>query len=131
MIGGALLIHYATTEMLQDLQIVVQSISGGGLLALTLLGMLTVRVDTRAAILAVGAGFSIVCAWLLADSEAGRHVFPSLAENLPDKFWMHVLVNLFVFALGYALSFVFRSRGTDGPAALTIWGLSLRQRKAG
>lgn len=32
MIAGALLIHYTISEKLQDLQIVVQSISGGGLL---------------------------------------------------------------------------------------------------
>ena len=58
-------------------------------------------------------------------------IFPSLAENLPDKFWMHVLVNLFVFVLGYALSFVFRSRRKDGSAGLTIWDLPSRRSKSG
>jgi SSS family solute:Na+ symporter len=121
MIAGALAIHYASTEMLQDLQILVQSVSGGGLLALTLLGMLTVRVDNRAAILAVAAGFSIVCGWLVIDSPYGHEWFPRLSARLPDKFWMHVLVNLFVLALGFALSRLLPRRRGKKLDDLTVW----------
>lgn len=121
MIAGALLIHYTISEKLQDLQIVVQSISGGGLLALTLLGMLTVRVDGRAAMIAVATGFALICVWLLADSPYGPTWFPHLAERLPDTFWMHVFVNVFVLALGFALSFVFKTRRPEEVADLTVW----------
>ena len=121
MIGGALLIHYTSTEMLQDLQILVQSISGGGLLALTLLGMLTVRVDGRAAIIAVATGFGVICTWLLVDSPYGHEWFPDLAARLPDKFWMHVLVNLFVLALAFVLSWVLPRRPPKNLDDLTVW----------
>jgi hypothetical protein len=46
-----------------------------------------------------------------------------LAQWLPDKFWMHVFVNVFVFALGYALSFVFRSARQKSVESLTIRAL--------
>ena len=123
MIGGALLIYHTITEdeKLQDLQILLQSICGGGLLALTMLGMLTVRVDNRAAIVAVAAGLCVVCAWLLLDSQLGRGLLPTLADKLPDKFWMHVMVNVFVFALGYGLSFLFRTGRRGSMKNLTVW----------
>lgn len=121
MIAGALVVHYSSTQTLQDLQVLIMSISGGGLLALTLLGMLTLRVDNRAAILAVGTGALIVFAWLFLDSTLGHKWFPAVAAALPDKFWMHVFVNLFVFALGYGLSFCFRNRRHEELAGLTVW----------
>ena len=121
MIAGALTVHYTNTETLADLQILVQSISGGGLLALSLLGMLTLRVDNRAAIIAAGAGFLMTCAWLLVDSTLGQQWFPTVASALPDKFWMHVFVNLFVFALGYGLSVLRRTPRNKALANLTVW----------
>ena len=121
MIAGAMAVHYTNTETLQDLQALVQSISGGGLLALTLLGMLTVRVDNRSAVIAIGAGVLIVCGWLFFDSALGHEWFPSVAVALPDKFWIHVFVNLFVFALGYTLSFLFQTRRRKGLKDLTVW----------
>ena len=121
MIAGALTVHYTNTETLADLQTLVQSISGGGLLALSLLGMLSLRVDNRAAIIAVAAGFLVICAWLLLDTPLGHARFPTAAAALPDKFWMHVFVNLFVFALGYALSLLFRNPRNQALAELTVW----------
>jgi len=121
MIAGALTVHYANTETLADLQTLVQSISGGGLLALSLLGMLTLRVDNRVAIISVGTGFLVICIWLLLDSPLGHTWFPSVASALPDKFWMHVLVNLFVFVLGYALSVLLRTPRNKALANLTVW----------
>ncbi|MBN2296067.1 MAG: hypothetical protein JXM70_26785, partial [Pirellulales bacterium] len=108
---------------LQDLQVLIQSVSGGGLLALTLLGMLTLRVDNRAAIIAVGAGVLAVCGWLFLDSPLGHKYFSSIAKSLPDKFWMHVVVNVFVFILAYALSFLFRGGQKEELAELTVWSL--------
>ena len=121
MIGGALLIHHVSDQRLADLQIMIQSITGGGLLALTLLGMLTIRVDSRAAIISVAAGFLGVCLWLFADSPLGHDLLPEVAGAMPDKFWVHVFVNLFVFALGFGLSFIFRRRKQKDLADLTVW----------
>ena len=121
MIGGALVVHYTSTQTLQDLQVLIQSISGGGLLALTLLGMLTLRVDSRAAGIAVAVGAIIVLAWLTLDSAIGRAWFPKIVDEFPDKFWMHVFVNLFVFALGYGLSFWFQRRRGGDITDLTVW----------
>lgn len=83
--------------------------------------MLTVRVDNRAAIIAVATGFSIACAWLLVDSPYGGEWFPHVAPRLPDKFWMHVMVNLFVLALGLSLSFLFKTRRQKNLSDLTVW----------
>jgi len=121
MVGGALLVHYSNTQTLIDLQFLVQSISGGGLLALTLLGMLTVRVDNRVALASVAVGLGLVAAWFGLDSQLGHERFPTLAENLPDKFWMHVLVNILVFAVGYGLSFLLKSREAKSLQNLTVW----------
>jgi len=127
MIVGALIVHYTNTQTLQDLQVLIQSLSGGGLLALTLLGMLTVRVDSRAAFIAIGTGSLIVCGWLFLDSAVGRQWFPVAASSLPDMFWVHVFVNLFVFGLGYGLSFVLRSRHPKKLAGLTIWTADMHE----
>ena len=121
MILGAILIHYWSSEMLQDLQIVVLSISGGGLLALTLLGMLTIKFDNRAAMIATAAGFISVCAWLLLDSQFGKEYFPRAASVMPDKFWIQVFVNVFVFILGYLLTVLIRSKRSKDLTDLTIW----------
>ena len=124
MILGAILIHYRSDEMLQDLQIVVQSISGGGLLALTLLGMLTVKFGNREAVIATGAGFMSVCAWLLLDSQLGRKYFPQAASVMPDKFWIQVLVNVSVFILGYLLAVLLRRKQGKDLTDLTIWTIN-------
>jgi len=123
MILGALVIHYTNTRTLQDLQFLIQSVSGGGLLALTLLGMLTVRVDNRVAIISVAIGLAMVLAWLGVDSPWGRQWFPGISQRLPDKFWMHVLVNVFVFTLGYGLSFLLGNRKREQLKNLTIWSM--------
>jgi len=126
MIAGALAIHHANDQSLADLQTLLQSLTGGGLLALTLLGMLTIRVDSRAAVIAVVTGFFVLCAWLLLDTAWGRQALPGVAAGLPDKFWTHVLINLFVFTLGYGLSVVLRPRRRRDLGNLTIWTLGRR-----
>jgi len=123
MIGGALIIHYKSDELLQDLQILVQSISGGGLLALTLLGMLTLRVGNRNAAIAVGVGLITVGLWLWLDSETGREWLAArgLSGWVPDKFWIHVLVNLLVVAIAYLLTIFLPSRRRQDLTNLTVW----------
>ena len=123
MILVALLIHYKSDNLLQDLQVLIQSISGGGLLALTLLGMLTIRVDSRNAIIAVAMGLLGVCLWLFLDTDTVRAWLAEngIANEIPNKFWMHVFVNVFVFALGYLLAVLFPSRRRRDLADLTVW----------
>ncbi len=123
MIGGALAVHYTNTQTLADLQLLIQSISGGGLLALTMMGMLTVRVDNRVAVASIAVGLAVVIVWLGIDSQFGQRWFPELVGYLPDKFWMHVLVNLFVFALGYGLALLLGTHKQKPLEDLTVWTL--------
>ena len=66
-------------------------------------------------------GFAVICTWLLVDSPCGHEWFPDLAARLPDEFWMHVLVNLFVLALAFVLSWVLPRRPPKNLDDLTVW----------
>ena len=121
MIVVALFIHFARTQTLMDLQTLVFSILSGGLLSIFLLGFLTVRVHSRAALVATICTVSGVCLWLFADSALGARLLPGLKDMLPDKFWIIVLANLFLFGLAYVLSFFLRPRETKNLHNLTVW----------
>ena len=121
MIVVALFIHFTRTQTLMDLQTLVFSIVSGGLLSIFLLGFLTVRVDSRAALIATLCTVSAVCLWLFADSEAGASLLPGLKQVLPNKFWIIVLSNLFLFALAYSLSFLLGPQSGKSLRNLTVW----------
>ena len=88
---------------------------------MALLGMLTVRFGNRAAIIATGVGFLSVCGWLFLDTQVGREHFPQIASVMPDKFWILVFVNVFVFILGYLLTVLIRPKRGKDLTDLTIW----------
>ena len=108
-----------------DLQTLVFSILSGGLLSIFLLGFLTQRVHSRAALIATIVTVAAVCFWLLADSATGTRLMPGLKQVLPDKFWIVVFSNIFLFGLAYLLSRFLRPRDSKNLQNLTVWTLSL------
>ena len=121
MIAIALIIHFTRTETLQDLQATLISIMSGGLLGLFLLGQLTRRVDGRSAFQATMVTLAGVSLWLFIDSRLGSELFPTLAALLPDKFWIIVLGNTFLFVLGVLLSRGSRRKPDRDLTDLTVW----------
>ena len=121
MIAIALFIHFTRTQTLQDLQATLISIMSGGLLGLFLLGLLTRRVDGRSALQATMTTLVGVCIWLFIDSQLGAELFPSFVALLPDKFWVIVLANTFLFVLGVLLSYGARRKSDRNLTDLTVW----------
>jgi len=127
MIGVALLIHSGSSTTLLDLQTLFFSILGGGLLGLFLLGFMTVRVGSRSAGIATACTFLGISGWLVLDTALGRRYWPALAAALPDPLWISTLANVFLFGLGYLLSFLVAGRRRSDLAGLTVWTKELRQ----
>ncbi len=121
MIGLALLIHYSRSQTLMDLQTLLFSILSGGILSLFLVGFLTRRVNNRAALSATLCTFSGICLWLFLDSAAGASLLPSASGWLPEKSWIMVLSNLFLFVVAYGLSLLFGRRSQKDLRNLTLW----------
>ena len=79
MVGSALAIHYSRqVKAIEDLQTMLMSIFGGGLLGLFLLGFLTRRVDSRAALIATVTTVAAVAVWLSLSSTWGQPCFLQL-----------------------------------------------------
>ena len=117
MIGTALVIHqYRAQEAMEDIQTLILSILGGGLLSLFLIGFLTVRVDSRAALIATLTTVTCVVCWLILDSFFSDSIF-----WLPSKMWMGVFSNLLLFTVGYAASFLGNRQSGPSLEGLTIW----------
>ena len=121
MIGLALLIHYSRSQTLMDLQTLLFSILSGGILSLFLVGFLTRRVNNRAALIATLCTFSGIFLWLFLDSAAGERLLPSVSGWLPEKSWIMVLSNLFLFVVAYGLSLLFGRRSQKDLWNLTLW----------
>lgn len=121
MIMLALVIHFTRTETLQDLQATLISVMSGGLLGLFLLGFLTKRVDSKSASIATIWTVLGVFLWLFFDSEIGRQISPGISHILPDKFWIIVLANSFLFLLGIGISCLSGRRALRDLTDLTVW----------
>ena len=121
MVSVALVIYFARTETLMDLQTVVYPIVSAGLLILFLLGFLTVRVGSIPAMVATAATVLLVAVWVLLTTTWGKANFPVVNDWLPNVFWIGVLPNLFLLAVGYGLSLVFPRRAAGSLKGLTIW----------
>jgi len=123
MIGSALAIHYSRQgKAIEDLQLMLLSILGGGLLGLFLLGFLTRRVDSRAALIATVITVVGVAVWLLLGSPLGASMFPTIAAYVPNKFWVGVFANVALFGIGYGVSYLLGSRSQyDRMKGLTVW----------
>lgn len=122
MVATALAIHCTrSSQAVEDLQTMMLSILGGGLLSLFLLGFLTCRVGSRAALIATVLTVLCVAAWLLTDTVVGRAVLPGVSGLLPDKFWVGVFANLILFGIGYGVSLLPGGRKQRDLSGLTVW----------
>ncbi len=122
MITAACAIHfYRVSETLDDLSRMFLSILGGGLVSLFLLGLITLRVDSRAAITATAATVLSVSGWLFLDTPTGGKLFPSLSAAMPDNFWVSTFANLVLFGVAYFVSILIGSRHGRDLKGLTIW----------
>ena len=121
MIGVALIIHFMRTETLMDVQTLVYPIVTAGLLSLFLLGFMTVRVGSTAALIATVSAILLVTAWTVLTTEWGTRTFPAIAGRLPHAFWIGVLPHIFLLSFGYALSWIVPRRSAASLQDLTIW----------
>ncbi len=122
MIGSGLLIHASrTAEGVEDVQTKLLSILGGGLLGLFLLGLLTRRATGRSAATATAVSVALVTGWVALGSGAAAAWFPALHEQVLDTFWVGVVANPLLFAIGWVLGG--RTGGSDGRSldGLTVW----------
>lgn len=126
MITTACGIYYARASetLLDDLQRTLLSVLSGGLLGLFLLGFVTRRVDSRAALIAIFVTVAGIAAWLLVDSGMTEGLIPGLADRLPDKYWLSTFANLLMFGIGYGASLVIGSRSDRDLKGLTVWSTS-------
>ena len=87
-----------------------------------LLGFLTRRVDSRAALMAtVITVLGVVC-WLFLSSTTGAELFPLVAPYVPSTFWVGVFANIVLIAIGYLISCLLGSRTEkERLKGLTIW----------
>ena len=90
-------------------------------MSLFLLGLITLRVDSRAAITATATTVLSVSGWLFLDTPTGRELFPSLSAALPDNFWVSTFANLVLFGVAYFVSILIGSRHRRDLKGLTIW----------
>ena len=121
MIGVAIFIDQTRTETLMEVQTFVYPICTAGLLSLFLLGFLTVRVGSTAALIATISTVALVAMWVFLTTEMGKQWLPGLADSLPNRFWIGVFPHLFLLAIGYPLSYWLPHRSDKPLDDLTIW----------
>ena len=122
MITTACTIHlYRVSETLDDLSRMFLSILGGGLFSLFVVGMVTLRVDSRAALTATAVTVLSVGGWLFVDTPLGKQLFPGLSAYVPDNFWVSAFANLLLFGVAYFVSLLIGSRHGRNLTGLTVW----------
>jgi len=121
MIAVALSIHSMRTETLMDMQTVLYPVVSAGLLSLFLLGFMTVRVGSQAALIATAATVLLVGGWVYLTTAAGQGAFPGISAALPNKFWLGVIPHIFLMVLGYALSYCVPRSENKPLKDLTVW----------
>ncbi len=121
MIAVALLIHFLRTQTLMELQTVVYPVVSAGMLSLFLLGFLTVRVGSRAAMISTVATVVLVGVWTFLITDYGKSSFPGFAARLPNEFWIGVIPHVFLLSVALILSLVVPRGSKDGLDNLTIW----------
>ena len=123
MISMACAIHFSReSEALDNLQRTLLSIVSGGLLSLFLVGFLTLRVESLAAIIATVTTTLSIAGWLLMRTPWADKVLPSLAQKMPDSFWVSTFANLIMFGVAYVVSVFIRPHHDRDIRKLTIWG---------
>ena len=122
MITTACTIHfYRVSETLDDLSRMFLSILGGGLFSLFVVGMVTLRVDSRAALTATAVTVLSVGGWLFVGTPLGKQLLPGLSALVPDNFWVSAFANLLLFGVAYFVSLLIGSRHDRDLTGLTVW----------
>lgn len=121
MIGVALLIHFSRTQTLMELQTVVYPVVSAGMLSLFLLGFLTVRVGSCAALISTVVTVGLVGVWTFFITDYGKSSFPGFAARLPNEFWIGVIPNVFLIVVALIVSLFVPRRSKMGLENLTIW----------
>lgn len=122
MFTTACTIHlYRVSETLDDLSRMFLSILGGGLLSLFVVGMVTLRVDSRAALVATAVTVFSVGGWLFLDTPLGKQLLPGLSAQMPDNFWVSSFANLLLFGVAYFVSLLIGRRQGRDLTGLTVW----------
>ena len=89
-------------------------------------GMATLRVDGRAALVATAVTVLSVGGWLFADTPLGHQLLPGLAAYVPDNFWVSAFANLLLFGVAYFVSLLIGSRDGRNLGGLTVWSTGSR-----
>ena len=122
MITTACGVHYfRASEALDDLQRALLSIVGGGLLSLFLVGFLTLRVGSRAAIIGTATTVLSTGLWLFMETPFAQEHCPAIATVMPDSFWVSTMANALLFSVAYVASLHFGNRRQAKVSHLTIW----------
>lgn len=120
MIAGAYWLYRSESRTLQDLWTEIQSIVAGGLLGLYMLGFFTKRGDGRA----VCIGILFAVGWSFIISLAGLGWLPeswtTFVKASFESYYTGIVSNVFMFVVGYVLSFVIPERQRD-LTNLTVW----------
>ena len=87
-----------------------------------LVGFLTLRVESLAAIIATVTTTLSIAGWLLMRTPWADKVLPSLAQKMPDSFWVSTFANLIMFGVAYVVSVFIRPHHDRDIHKLTIWG---------
>lgn len=100
MIGGAILLHDASTTTLQDTATILTSLLGGGLLAIYGIGFFTKRGDARHILCGIG-GTMIFTAWSIAST---REILPDYLDFPFDLYYVGLLGNIVMFFIAFGLA---------------------------
>ncbi len=121
MMGLAILIHYLRTKTLNEIQHVFSIVCGSGLLGLFLLGFATLRAYSKAALIATVCTVIGVAAWLFLGTDKAVEQFPQLEGSVPHILWIGVFANIFIFAVGYIITLLFKRKSKKDLTNLTVW----------
>ena len=123
MIALALIIHGSRTKTVQDLQMIFTQVLTAGLFALFILGIVTRRVGSLSALIATAITVVVACLWLYLDSAAGKEMFPTVSQWLPNKFWFGTICNILLFVLAWLIGFVVPRENKD-IKGMSIWTIA-------
>ena len=121
MIIVALGIHFLRNETLIDLMSVALGLVTTGLLGILLLAFFTDRVGSGAALTGTIAAVLLVAVWVFLTTDSGEALFPELSSLVPSRFWIAVIPNLFLVAVGLLASLVSARPSRAALRGLTVW----------
>ncbi len=121
LISIALIIHYARAQTILELNTYLFPVFSAGMLSLFLLGFFTTRIGSKSAAIAVISTIFFVGVWVFLGSSAGEYLLPKIHNRLPDEFWMGILPHIFLVAVAFTASIIFKRDKDKDLTGLTIW----------